>query len=221
MPVCVILFSKGEGTVKNLQLELEKLISTAKGEHILIHSCCAPCSSYVIEYLSDYYKISLFYYNPNILPEEEYYKRLAEQKRLVESLPLDEPIKIYEKDYNPEEFLSVIKGYENEPEGGKRCEICYRLRLEETARLAKEIGADYFTSTLSISPYKNANLLEEIAVEMAEKYGVKRLPADFKKRGGYQRSIQLSKEHDLYRQDWCGCPFSYKESLERRKERES
>lgn len=221
MPVCVILFSKGGGTVKNLQLELEKFISTAKGEHILIHSCCAPCSSYVIEYLSDYYKISLFYYNPNILPEEEYYKRLAEQKRLVESLTLDEPIKIYEKDYNPEEFLSVIKGYENEPEGGKRCEICYRLRLEETARLAKEIGADYFTSTLSISPYKNANLLEEIAVEMAEKYGVKRLPADFKKRGGYQRSIQLSKEHDLYRQDWCGCPFSYKESLERRKERES
>lgn len=200
----------------NYQKQLDEIIENikAKGEtpDLLLHSCCAPCSSYVLEYLSQYFKITIFYYNPNISPEEEYRKRVEEQKRLVSQLPVKNPVKFIEGDYRPQDFYDIAKGLEDIAEGGERCFKCYRLRLEHTARLAAELGTDYFTTTLSISPYKNAQKLNEIADELSEVYNVKNLPSDFKKKEGYKRSIQLSHEYNLYRQDYCGCIFSKRES---------
>ena len=205
----------------NYQLELDKLIKelqkkqTDAAYHVprlLLHSCCAPCSSYVLEYLSQYFAITVLYYNPNIFPEEEYQKRVAEQKRLIAELPAKNPIDFIEGRYQPEEFFAVAKGLEDVPEGGERCLKCFRLRLEETAKLAAEGGYDYFTTTLSISPLKNAQALNEIGQEVAEIYKVPHLPSDFKKRGGYQRSIELSREYELYRQNFCGCVYSMRES---------
>lgn len=207
----------------NYQLELDKLINelqkkqTDAAYHVprlLLHSCCAPCSSYVLEYLSQYFVITLLYYNPNIFPEEEYRKRVEEQKKLIAALPVKHPVSFVEGRYQPEEFFAVAKGLEDVPEGGERCRKCFRLRLEETAKLAAEGGYDYFTTTLSISPLKNAQALNEIGQELAAVYEVPYLPSDFKKRGGYQRSIELSREYELYRQNFCGCVYSMRESTD-------
>lgn len=207
----------------NYQLELDKLINelqkkqTDAAYHVprlLLHSCCAPCSSYVLEYLSQYFVITLLYYNPNIFPEEEYRKRVEEQKKLIAALPVKHPVSFVEGRYQPEEFFAVAKGLEDVPEGGERCRKCFRLRLEETARLAAEGKYDYYTTTLSISPLKNAQALNEIGQELAAVYEVPYLPSDFKKRGGYQRSIELSREYELYRQNFCGCVYSMRESTD-------
>lgn len=203
----------------NYQKKLDEIICDLQKSggipKLLLHSCCAPCSSYVLEYLSRYFKITVFYYNPNIYPEEEYFRRVEEQKRLIDSMPAKNKIKFIERGYDPQEFYNCVKGLEHIPEGGERCFACYRLRLEKAAELAKEIGADYFTTTLSISPYKNAAKLNEISEELGELYSVAALPADFKKREGYKRSCQLSAEYGLYRQDYCGCIFSKREREER------
>ena len=196
----------------NYQKELDKLIEkleqTKEVPRLFLHSCCAPCSSYVLEYLSEHFAITVFYFNPNIAPEEEYRKRVEEQKRLVEQLPAVYPIQFLEGRYEPEEFYSRVRGLEKEPEGGARCRVCFELRLEEAARLAAEGGYDYYTTTLSISPLKNAQVLADVAIKMGEKWGVAWLPSDFKKKEGYKRSIQLSSEYDLYRQNYCVCVFS-------------
>ena len=175
---------------------------------LLLHACCAPCSSYCLEYLSKCFKITVFYYNPNISKEEEYYHRLSEEKRLISEMNFINQVEITDSDYEPREFFDFVKGLENEPEGGKRCEKCFKLRLEAAAKKAAELGSDYFTTTLTISPLKNAALLNSIGEEAALKYGVNWLPSDFKKREGYKRSIQLSAKYGLYRQNYCGCIFS-------------
>lgn len=194
----------------NFQKELDRIIEQNKGltPSVLLHVCCAPCSSYCLEYLSEYFKITVFYYNPNISLSQEYDYRLSEEKRYISLRDFKNPVNIIEGDYEPKDFFAAVKGLESEPEGGKRCAECFKLRLEATAKKAKELGFDYFTTTLTISPLKNAALLNEIGFEMAEKYGVSWLPSDFKKREGYKRSIELSREYDLYRQNYCGCVFS-------------
>ncbi len=196
----------------NYQKKLDQIIEalTREGEvpSLLLHSCCAPCSSYTLEYLSNHFQITVLYYNPNIYPEEEYTKRVEEQKRLISELTPKYPIRLITEEYHSEEFYNKVKGLEKEPEGGARCFVCYRLRMEHTAQLAKTLGFDYFTTTLSISPLKNAEKINAIGEELGTLYEVKHLPSDFKKKGGYQRSIQLSKEHNLYRQNYCGCVFS-------------
>ncbi len=186
---------------------------------LLLHACCAPCSSYVLEYLSAYFSITVFYYNPNIYPDEEYNKRVAEQKAFIERFPAKHPISFVKGDFDKERFYEVTKGLENEPEGGKRCQQCFRLRLEETAKLAKEMQMDYFTTTLSISPMKNAQMLNEIGGALADDYGISYLYSDFKKREGYKRSVELSKEYGMYRQDYCGCVFSYRSRQQEKEER--
>ena len=209
---------------RNYQKELDKLIAKlpVEGEEpprLFLHSCCAPCSSYVLEYLSKYFLITVFYYNPNITASAEYYKRVEEQKRLIEIYNAQGgryPIAVMEGDYMPQVFLEMARGMEACPEGGERCFRCYELRLAETARKAKALEADYFATTLTISPLKNAGKLNEIGERLAQEYGVAWLPSDFKKREGYKRSIELSTEYGLYRQDYCGCAFS-KAERERQK----
>lgn len=204
---------------RNYQLELDKILNGLDGTpRLLLQSCCAPCSSYVLEYLSQYFEITVFYFNPNIYPEEEFYKRCEEQKRLLTLMSFKNPVKFTEIGYKSELFYSSVKGLEHIKEGGERCYACYTLRLEHTARLAKEQGFDYFTTTLSISPYKNAVWLNEIGERLAEEYNVKYLTSDFKKRNGYKRSTELSQSFGMYRQDYCGCIFSMKERDEKRKE---
>ncbi len=197
---------------RNYQKELEQIIHICQKEEktprLLLHSCCAPCSSYVLEYLSSYFSITVFYYNPNIYPPEEITKRAAEQKRLISQLPAVHPITYLEGSYDPQSYYQAIKGHEQDREGGERCFLCYHLRLKEAAKLARSEGYDYFTTTLSISPLKNADKLNEIGEELAKEYGVAYLSSDFKKKNGYQRSIELSREYELYRQDYCGCVFS-------------
>lgn len=202
----------------NYQKKLDRVIGEIGDSRpkLLLHSCCAPCSSYVLEYLSEYFQITVFYYNPNIDSAQEYEKRVGEQQRLIREMNLD-GIRVIDGGYDPEVFYRAVRGYEKEPEGGERCRKCYRLRLQETARRAAEGRFDYFTTTLTISPLKNARWLNEIGQEEGEKYGVPFLPSDFKKKGGYQRSIQLSKEYSLYRQNFCGCIFSKNESLKRQR----
>lgn len=194
----------------NYQKETDSVIESLNGTvpTLLLHSCCAPCSSYTLEYLSRYFSITVFYFNPNISPKAEFDKRFTEQKRLIEALPAENKISLICGDYNYDEFLNIARGYESVPEGGERCFRCYRMRLEKTAELAKQNGFDYFCTTLSISPLKNSQKINEIGFDVAEKYGVKWLPSDFKKREGYKRSIELSREYDLYRQNFCGCVFS-------------
>lgn len=204
---------------RNYQLELDKILNGLDcTPRLLLQSCCAPCSSYVLEYLSQYFEITVFYFNPNIYPEEEFYKRCEEQKRLLTLMNFKNPVKFTEIGYKSELFYSAVKGLEHIKEGGERCYACYKLRLEHTARLAKEQGFDYFTTTLSISPYKNAVWLNEIGERLAEEYNVKYLTSDFKKRNGYKRSTELSQSFGMYRQDYCGCVFSMKERDEKRKE---
>lgn len=193
---------------ENMEKEIKKIIESKKIPSLLLHSCCAPCSSYVLEYLSNYFKITILYYNPNISPKEEFIKRCEEQKRLISEMPLKNEVTFIEGIYDNNHYEELIKGKEQEKEGGSRCHICYNMRLEETAKLAKEKGYDYFTTTLSISPYKNAKILNEIGEDLAKKYEINYLYADFKKKNGYKRSIELSKKYNLYRQNYCGCKYS-------------
>ena len=195
---------------RNYQKELDRLIAGLNGRRpsLLLHACCAPCSSYVLEYLSRYFQITLFYYNPNIAPESEYQYRVSELRRLVTEMLPDAGIAVLEGPYDPERFAQAVRGLEGAPEGGARCRVCFRLRLEEAAKMARELGCDYFTTTLSISPMKDAAALNGIGEELAPLYQTPWLPSDFKKREGYKRSIQLSAEYQLYRQDYCGCIYS-------------
>ncbi len=202
---------------RNFQKELDKIIETNERAGVvpslLLHSCCAPCSSYCIEYLSRYFKITVFYYNPNISEAQEYRKRADEQVRLIVSMPVPNSVSFVEGDYCPEDFFAMAKGLESCPEGGGRCFRCYEMRLNAAALKAKELGMDYFATTLSISPRKNAEKINEIGERLAGELGVSYLVSDFKKREGYKRSIELSKEYGLYRQDFCGCAFSKAERL--------
>ena len=204
---------------RNYQRELEAVIkeneSKSRVPRLLLHSCCAPCSSYILEYLSDYFEITVFYYNPNISPAEEYEKRAAEQQHLIRELPAKHPIHLVVGAYEPERFYAVSRGLEQVPEGGERCFRCFRLRLEEAAKMAAEGGFDYFATTLTISPLKNAQKLNEIGEELSELYKVEHLPSDFKKKNGYKRSVELSALYGLYRQNYCGCVFSKRDAEER------
>ncbi len=219
---------------RNFQKELDALIQNIQNERVgesaptlLLHSCCAPCSSYTLEYLSQYFRITVLYFNPNIMRKAEYDKRVAEQQRLIETLNQNlnpnptpnvtpnsnhahtpPPIAFLSGRYDPRKFVEAVRGMEEEPEGGKRCWVCYSLRLEEAARIARDGNFDFFCTTLSISPLKHADWLNEIGEKLSGKYGIKWLPSDFKKKGGYKRSIELSKEYDLYRQNFCGCEYS-------------
>ncbi len=196
----------------NYQKELEKILAHLQPQgarpRLLLHCCCAPCSSYVLEYLSRYFSITADFYNPNIAPREEHDHRAAELRRLIGEMPLSSPVLFEAGPYEPQLFAEIARGLEDCPEGGERCYRCYRLRLEQAARRAGEGGFDWFTTTLTISPLKNAARLNEIGAELAERYGVRFLPSDFKKREGYKRSIELSRKYGLYRQDYCGCAFS-------------
>ena len=200
---------------RNYQKELEKVIEEMEREgrvpSLFLHSCCAPCSSYVLEYLCPFFHITVFYYNPNISENAEYRKRVEEQKRLIAAYNREGkgyPIEIVEGDYEPGRFYETARGYEKCPEGGVRCFRCYELRLRETAERAAAGGYDYFTTTLTISPLKNAAKLNEIGNRLSGEYQVPWLPSDFKKKNGYKRSVELSAEYDLYRQNYCGCVFS-------------
>lgn len=207
---------------QNYQLMLEETIreitEANRVPRLLLHSCCAPCSSYCLEYLSDYFEITVFYYNPNIYPDEEYFHRAREQQAFIERFPAKHPISFVEGDFDKERFFQSVKGLENEPERGARCNVCYELRLGEAAQMAREMNMDYFTTTLSISPMKDAALLNEFGSKLEAEYGVKYLHSDFKKKNGYKRSCELSQEYGMYRQDYCGCVFSYNESKARRME---
>ncbi len=179
---------------------------------LLLHSCCAPCSSYVIEYLSNYFYITILYYNPNIAPKEEYNKRKNEQIRLIQEINSQYPVDFLDCDYDNDIYEQAIHGLENEPERGSRCHVCFNLRLEKTAKMARKGNFDYFATTLTVSPYKNCSVINEIGESLGEHYGVSYLASDFKKRNGYKRSIELSNQYHLYRQNYCGCKYSRKDN---------
>lgn len=200
---------------RNFQKEMDKILEKFDLENppsILLHSCCAPCSSHVISYLSDFFNITVFYYNPNISELDEYNRRAKEQKRFIAEYMAKNPVKFMEGDHNPKEYFELIRGLEKAPEGGERCVKCYRMRLAETARIASEKGFDYFATTLSISPMKSSALINAIGSEVGGIYNAKYLLSDFKKKNGYKHSVELSKEYDLYRQDYCGCIFTKENS---------
>jgi predicted adenine nucleotide alpha hydrolase (AANH) superfamily ATPase len=194
----------------NYNLEMEREIARLNGRRprLLLHSCCAPCSSAVLERLTEAFDITVLFYNPNIAPEEEFRRRAEEQARLIAQIPHAGAMEMVCGDYDEEAFLAVAKGHEDDPEGGERCTRCFRLRLGKTAVTARDQGFEYFTTTLSISPLKDAQRLNAIGGELAEQFGVKYLFSDFKKKNGYKRSCEMSAEYDLYRQDYCGCIFS-------------
>ena len=198
---------------RNYQKELDAKIAGLHGEvpTLLLHSCCAPCSSAVLERLTDWFDLTVFYYNPNIAPEEEFLRRAEEQRRLIAELPHAHEIQFRCGEYESEAFEALARGLEDMPEGGERCTRCFRLRLGKTAALAAREGFDYFTTTLSISPLKDAQRLNAIGGELAEQFGVSYLFSDFKKKNGYKRSCELSLQYGLYRQDYCGCVFSRRE----------
>ncbi len=210
--------SSKAGQKVNYQKELDKLILELKKEEkvprLLLHSCCAPCSSYVLEYLSQYFEVTVFYYNPNIYPESEYTKRVLEQQKLISEMRFKYPVTFIAGNYDSEKFYNMARGLEDVKEGGERCFKCYELRLREAAKIAKNGEYDFFTTTLSISPLKNAQKLNEIGMLLAEEYGIEYLLSDFKKKNGYKRSVELSEQYGLYRQDYCGCVFSMKERKE-------
>ena len=212
------------GSSRNYAKELERLIQKLQQEgkvpRLLLHACCAPCSSAVLEYLSQYFAITLLYYNPNIAPLEEYQKREAELRRLISQMKFTHPVELLPCQYDGQAFVQAARGLEGEPEGGKRCEACFRLRLRYAAQEAARLHFDYYTTTLSISPMKNAPLLNQLGEEIGREFGVAHLPSDFKKKDGYKRSVQLSKEYDLYRQDYCGCAFSKAQRQREKEERE-
>ncbi|RKQ31211.1 epoxyqueuosine reductase QueH [Mediterraneibacter sp. gm002] len=210
--------SNKAGQKVNYQKELDKLILELKKEEkvprLLLHSCCAPCSSYVLEYLSQYFEVTVFYYNPNIYPESEYTKRVLEQQKLISEMRFKHPVTFIAGNYDSEKFYNMARGLEDVKEGGERCFKCYELRLREAAKIAKNGEYDFFTTTLSISPLKNAQKLNEIGMLLSEEYGTEYLLSDFKKKNGYKRSVELSEQYGLYRQDYCGCVFSMKERKE-------
>ena len=206
---------------KELERLIQKLQQEGKVPRLLLHACCAPCSSAVLEYLSQYFAITLLYYNPNIAPLEEYQKREAELRRLVSQMKFTHPVELLPCQYDGQAFVQAARGLEGEPEGGKRCEACFRLRLRYAAQEAARLRFDYYTTTLSISPMKNAPLLNQLGEEIGREFGVAHLPSDFKKKDGYKRSVQLSKEYDLYRQDYCGCAFSKAQRQREKEEREA
>lgn len=208
---------------ENYQKKMEDILKELPKDRVptlLLHSCCAPCSSYVLEVLSSFFKITIYYYNPNISPLEEFQKRLAEEKRLIGQINTKYPITIIDGIYENDRFESAIDAYRNLKEGSVRCFACYRLRMESTAKLALQKQFDYFTTTLSVSPYKNSIEINKIGQELEEKYGISYLYADFKKKNGYKRSIELSTKYQLYRQNYCGCVYSKRETEERRKKNE-
>ena len=199
---------------QNYQKQMDAVVaSLPQGERprLLLQSCCGPCSSYVLEALTPYFRVTVLYYNPNIQPRAEYDLRLENQRKIIAALPTPSAVDILECDYDGEKYDAAVKGLESEPEGGARCTVCFRLRLEETAKRASELGYDWFCTTLTVSPHKDAERLNQIGKALGERYGVPFLPSDFKKREGYKRSIQLSKEYELYRQDYCGCLYSKSE----------
>lgn len=199
---------------QNYQKQMDAIVaSLPQGERprLLLQSCCGPCSSYVLEALTPYFRVTVLYYNPNIQPRAEYDLRLENQRKIIAALPTPSAVDILECDYDGEKYDAAVKGLESEPEGGARCTVCFRLRLEETAKRASELGYDWFCTTLTVSPHKDAERLNQIGSTLGERYGVPFLPSDFKKREGHKRSIQLSKEYELYRQDYCGCLYSKSE----------
>ncbi len=212
------------GQKVNYQKKLEEIIAAQQKEgkvpKLLLHSCCAPCSSYVLEYLSEYFEITVLYYNPNISPASEYEARVAEQKRLIGELPVKHPVAFLEGVYEPECFYRAVAGQEDCPEGGERCTVCYEMRLRKAAETAARLGFAFFTTTLSISPLKNAEKLNAIGRTLSEEYKVSYLYSDFKKKNGYQRSVELSVQYHLYRQNYCGCIFSKEEQRKRQAEQE-
>lgn len=196
---------------ENYQKQLDELLAALPPEgkpRLLLQSCCGPCSSYVLEYLTRYFRVTVLYYNPNIQPRSEYDRRLYWQRELIRQLPTPEPVDLLACDYDGQRYVDAVRGLEREPEGGARCTVCFRLRLEETARQARAHGFDFFGTTLTVSPHKDAQRLNAIGAELAQQYGVRWLPSDFKKREGYKRSIELSKQYGLYRQEYCGCLYS-------------
>ncbi len=204
--------------MKNYSIELEKMIQNLKSTPtLLLHSCCAPCSSYVLNYLSKHFKITVLYYNPNISPKEEYEKRKQEQIRLIQEMPFENKVDIMDCDYDNDQFETLVKGLEEEREGGSRCFRCYRLRLEKTALLASQNHYDYFGTTLTVSPYKNSQKLNEIGYDLEQIYHIPYLYSDFKKKEGYKKSIEFSKIYHLYRQNYCGCVYSKKQSENKQK----
>ena len=200
----------------NYQKEMEKILAELEAEgrtpRLLLHSCCAPCSSYVLEYLSPYFFITDFYYNPNIAPADEYRKRVSEMQRLIREMPLPHPVEFEEGVYDPDRFYEMARGKEAIPEGGERCFACFELRLREAAQEALRLHMDYFTTSLSISPLKDAQKLYEIGIRLGEEYGVPYLVSDFKKKNGFRRSTELSREYHLYRQNYCGCVYSRRQA---------
>ena len=197
---------------ENYQLKLDKEIESLHGERpeLLLHSCCGPCSSYVLEYLTQYYKVTLLWYNPNIWPPEENDKRLHYQRKIINALGLEEDVSIVIPDYDHDRYLQMVSGLESEPEGGLRCTECFRMRLKEAAEAAERLGIGLYCTTLTVSPHKNAEKINTLGEEIGREHGVRFLPSDFKKRNGYKRSIELSREYDLYRQDYCGCEFAWR-----------
>ena len=199
---------------QNYQKLMDAVVaSLPQGERprLLLQSCCGPCSSYVLEALTPFFRVTVLYYNPNIQPRAEYDLRLENQRKIIAALPTPSAVDILECDYDGEKYDAAVKGLESEPEGGTRCTVCFRLRLEETAKRASELGYDWFCTTLTVSPHKDSDRLNQIGKALGERYGVPFLPSDFKKREGYKRSIQLSNEYGLYRQDYCGCLYSKSE----------
>ena len=195
----------------NYQAELEKIIKGLNGKpKLLLHACCGPCSSYVMEYLASVFDITVLYYNPNIYPQDEYQRRLKELKDFLPRFPpaVENKVRLVEMNYDPQEFYTAVQGLEQEPEKGGRCTVCYRLRMERAAQYAKAHGFVWFTTTLSVSPLKDPIRINQIGEELAAQYGLRHLPSEFKKRDGYKRSLELSREYGLYRQDYCGCEFS-------------
>lgn len=203
---------------RNFQKELEHIIEgidLKKRPSLFLHACCAPCSSYVLEYLNKYFDITVFYYNPNINSSEEFLFRQSEVERLISQMPLENPVKLIKTEFSSGDFYSAVKGFEDCKEGGERCFRCYELRLRKTAELCKELGFDYFATTLTISRQKSSERINEIGERVSLETGAKYLISDFKKKHGNERSIQLSAEYNLYRQNFCGCAYSYAESLKR------
>ena len=199
----------------NYDIKLDEIINSLDYvPKVLLHSCCAPCSSAVIERLNKYFDITILYYNPNIEPYEEYLKRKEEEIRFIKEFKTINKLDIIDCDYDNDKYHDLVKGLEDILEGGIRCHKCYNLRLEYTAKLAKELGYDYFATTLTVSPYKNSQVLNEIGKILEDKYNIKYLYSDFKKKNGYKRSIELSKEYNLYRQDYCGCIYSIRKNIE-------
>ena len=198
----------------NYDFEMQKQMNNIKeGTKLLLHACCAPCSSAVLERLSNFFEITIFYYNPNITEEKEYLKRIEELKKYISLVKYKYPISLIPGNYEPQKFFEMAKGLEDEPERGKRCYKCYAMRLEESARIADELGFDYFCTTLTLSPHKNSNWINEIGEDLNNRYNSIYLYSDFKKRTGYKRSIELSREYDLYRQDYCGCVYSLRDKM--------